>query len=170
MKLVPPSSFGIDAMSLPVGMIIRSTDRNDYVVSKSHAWELFRRATQVAVYADNSTAQLLVTYEYCDGCSAEDAPFPEVRMGEYLEKMARRNVPGPAVAATVAPPRTRGRPRKHPVKEAQSSSVKWTEYNAFFKQEMQKFKGTDIDPRNRMKLISQQWQALQACKKSITVV
>jgi len=39
---VPPSEFGVDADDLPVGLVMRSTDGCDYVVTHTHTWELYK--------------------------------------------------------------------------------------------------------------------------------
>jgi hypothetical protein len=147
--LKPPCTIGIFAKDLPINMIIRSSDDNDYIVGPSHEWLLFeKQACMVIVDPDGNGYKSVIRprnvisdieIKWDDEPPCEKPQYPPATHNYFLR------------------PRARGRPRKHAEEEKPKRTP--SHYNLYVKSHIQEY--AEVPTQQRLKMVSKDWKLLK---------
>lgn len=146
----------VDAMQMPSNFVAPGRDRHLYIVKETQEgikeWKLYHLTSQIAnIIAHREHYQVV---EYVD--AIVDANIPDVQVSSKPTQEI------PAMFATNQLPEKRGRGR--PRKEPQESKTKRhgrapTAYNMFVKQRMNELVGSELEAREKLSIIAQEWMA-----------
>lgn len=165
-----PSSFGVHADSLPIGMIVRSTDDIDYIVAHDRTWRIYQVPEIIIVKALNNPR--LQSHQ---SLSPPPTEYPIVHFSDYFEQLEHQEAERrlqeqdsyiAARAALLQPQkRPRGRPRKHPLPPSPNTNS-LNSYNLFMREEMKKYAHI-TDTRERMVKVGEAWQQHKKTTKNV---